>query len=142
MRFFLYNDLYKTVFSEPQNYTSLVIRDSEKLYPFEGEELKTYLQICIPNLREGMSFYGCKEVVRELIFERNDWNFDWFSNPNKIPIYIYHGKKNQLIPIKLVRRFQNKIEFSNLIEVEDKGHFFWLNENWWTDILSTLLKTF
>jgi pimeloyl-ACP methyl ester carboxylesterase len=119
-----------------------VVRDCEILYPFEGEELNIYLRNCIPYLREGMEFNGVKEVVRELLMERSEWGFDWWSNSSKIPIYIYHGKKNQLIPIKLVRRFAKKIEHSHLIEAEDKGHFFWLNKNWWTDILSSLNKNY
>lgn len=141
LKFFLYMDVYRSLFAEPEKYTSTVMRDKEKYYQHEEKDLDLYLKTCVRNLREGMNQSGVKELVREIKMERNDWGYD-FLKITKIPIYMFHGKKDQLIPIKLVRRFANKLPTSHLVEYEKKGNFFWMNDESWSEILSSLNKHF
>lgn len=135
----MYYDFYRPLFSDPEKYTKTLMRDKEKYYLFEEKDLDLYLKTCVRNFREGIDHSGVKELVREIIMERNDWKFD-YTKITKIPIYIFHGKKNLLIPIKLIRRFAYKLPTSHLVEYEKKGNFFWMNDESWTEILQYLNK--
>lgn len=118
-----------------------MLRGKEKFYPSDSEELDIYLKDCIEYLREGLHANGVNEPVRELKMERSDWGFK-IKDISKTPVHFWHGKKDKLIPIKLVKVIASEIGNVQVHEAANKGHFLWLNDDIWIEILSTLVKHF
>jgi pimeloyl-ACP methyl ester carboxylesterase len=145
LRFFMNSELHKTVFSKPERYTQSILRDESTLYEHEGEELKTYISSCVNFLREGMNAYGIEEPFREIKMEREDWRFTLETITN-VPIVFWHGTRNKLIPVRLVRKvaesMRDKGSIVELHEVTRKGHYFWMNDDKWRDVLANMLQYF
>lgn len=145
LKFFLHAELYASIFSNPERYTSSLQRERKKLYPHDGPELEMYMNTCVQQMREGMVVHGVQEPIRELTMTRGHWGFR-LEDIHTTPVHIWHGKKDRLVPIKLVRQCFQRMAHRNrnvtLYEVPKKGHFFYLNRDYWFQIFECLSQAF
>lgn len=145
LKFFLHAELYATTFANPERYTESLQREKKKLYPHDGPELEVYMDTCVQQMREGMVMHGVQEPIRELTMTRGHWGFR-LEDIHATPVHIWHGKKDRLIPIKLIRQCFQRMAHRNqnvaLYEVPKKGHFFYLNRDYWFQIFERLSQAF
>ncbi|KAL0481724.1 proline iminopeptidase [Acrasis kona] len=145
LRVFMNVEIYKNVFSNPERYTQHILHYESTLYEHEGDDLKTFLHSCVDFMREGMNAHGIQEPFREVKMERSEWGFQLNDIVN-IPIIFWHGARNKLIPIKLVRKITDKMEAAgcrvNMNEVAKRGHYFYMNTNRWREMIVHCLLHF
>lgn len=146
LQLFLRLELYNTVFIEPEQYSHVLLQDQSKYYTFEERELAEYVKHVVKWFREGMSANGVQEVLVELKLERSKWGKSILSQLKHIPIHLWCGKKDKLVPCLLVRKFADqmltKYNHTNvhMHEVAKKGHLFYFNEQAFQDVLVTMLQ--
>jgi hypothetical protein len=143
-RYLLDGEIVKSLFASPEYYTRILEDDKRILYEHEGEDLKMYLKTCVTFLREGVNAYGIQEPFREVKMEHDEWQFQLDEITN-VPCIFWHGTKNQRVPLKLVRRVvENMRDKGSMVQLHEvsKGHFFWMNDDKWRQVLTNMLQFF